>query len=58
MVPYGTDSAATGVAVPGAYPYIGRPRYGWGPRYGFGPRFGYGARFGYGLRYGYSRWRG
>jgi hypothetical protein len=64
MVPYGTYSAATGLAAPGAYPYIGGPRYGYGPRFGYGARFGYGpgvgygARFGYGPRYGYGRWRG
>ena len=48
MVPYGTYSPAAGLAAPGAYPYIGGPRYGYGSRYGYGPRFGYGARFGYG----------
>jgi hypothetical protein len=55
MVPYGTYSPAAGLAAPGAYPYIGGPRYGYGSRYGYGPRFGYGARYGYGPRFGYGR---
>ena len=54
MVPYGTYSPAAGLAAPGAYPYIGGPRYGYGSRYGYGPRFGYGARYGYGAHYGYG----
>ena len=54
MVPYGTYSPAAGLAAPGAYPYIGGPRYGYGSRYGYGPRFGYGPRYGYGPRFGYG----
>jgi hypothetical protein len=35
MVPFGTYSAATGVAAPGAYPYIGSGRYYYRPRYAY-----------------------
>jgi hypothetical protein len=51
MVPYGTYSAATGIAAPGAYPYIGSGRY-YRPRYAY--RHPYMAPY----RYYPHRWRG
>jgi hypothetical protein len=53
MVPYGTYSAATGVAMPGAYPYIGGARYPY-----YRPRYAYRRPYIAPYRYYPHRWRG
>jgi hypothetical protein len=53
MVPYGTYSAATGLAVPGAYPYIAGSRYPY-----YRPRYAYRRPYIAPYRYYSHRWRG